>query len=687
MFENKDEMATVGAEPDLISLCKELARSTGENSGNNRVTRNEETRFCQWDGQSTDGKKWTANTSSGKQAFPWDGASDTRIPLADEVVNGLVDLTTTAFWRSMIKVSPNSFQTQTEASTAFSLMDWTLNANMYNNLTEEVELLAQYLWTYGWAGAHVSWQQEMGQKYQHLTMQEIVQMAQQAGEGTMLGTLPNMIVDPESEDRVVEIFTQVFPSIKKKRALKAVRELRKTGECDFPIPTILKNSPSVVALAPWDDISFPPETTDLQSARVIFRRAFLTEMEVRQKVLTDGWDEKWADEVIQRAGSGSDEFVLGSFTSNSAYDKANLIEVVYAYQKALDEDEVPGVFCTVFSPKINDSWGKFELIDYSHGLYPFVIWRTETLHRKITESRGVPEICATWQQEIKAQRDSIFDYTSLSTLPPIQVPKTRGGTLKLGPAVQIPVLRPGEISFMQPPSREPNVAFNLIQSIETQTDRYFGRPTEKVPPSVTQMRQQRIVSNWLHGWTAVFRQVLALTVQYVGPEEISRITGCPEQHDMATLDVTLKFDIRELSTDLVTEKLKAISSLVLPLDSGGVVDRTKLITLALRAIDPTLATELVIQQGPAAQKMFDETNQEMALIALGNPPKLRENDPTANTRLQFLQQIMQSNPKYQQSSQQDQLFQQNMQKYAENLQFSITQQQNAQTGRLGVQPN
>jgi hypothetical protein len=316
-----------------------------------------------------------------------------------------------------------------------------------------------------------------------------------------------------------------------------------------------------------------------------------------------------------------------------------------------------------------------------------VIWRSEIIHRQIVESRGVPEICMTWQEEVKAQRDSVFDYTSLATLPPIEVPKTRGGNLKIGPAVQVPVLRRGEIGFMQPPAREPGVAFQLIAAVEIQTDRYFGRPTEKVPPVITQMRQQRIINNWLHGWTEAFRQVLALVLQYMGPDEIMRVTASQVQvpENSQEFDVMLKFDVRELSTDLVTEKLKAISSLVLPLDTGGVIDRTKLVSMALRAIDPTFASELVMQQGPASQKMFDETNDEVALMSLGNPPRLRENDPTAAIRLQFAQQILQSNPKYQQQIQQDPLFQANMQKFAENLQFSVQQQQNAVTGRMGVQ--
>jgi len=682
-------MARVGDEPNVSALTEELRRSATDYGTSARVDRVESVRFCRWPGQTEDGKKWN-DANRNKPAFPWDGASDTRIPLADEVINGLVDLCSTSFWRSMLRVSPTNVSQLDQAVTAHNLMDWAMNARMYNDLTREVELLSQYLWTYGWTGVHVTWQQELGQKEQTLTMDQIMALAAQSPEGSVLADMPNLIANPEADDQSAELLLTAFPNLKKRRALRAVRDLRTDGECSFPVPTMTTNKPMIAALSPYDELVFPPETTDIQSARVVFRRYYMTEAQLLNKVETDGWDEEWAQEAINTMGRFSDysDFTYSvGLAENSILDRENLIEVCYAYQKSVDSDGVPGVWYTVFSPQVGDKWGYFDLLDYAHGQYPFVIWRSELIHRQITESRGVPEVCATWQHEVKAQRDSIFDYTSLTTLPPIEVPKTRGGNLKIGPAIQIPVLRRGEIGFLQPPAREPGVAFQLIAAIEAQTDRYFGRPTEKVAPAVTQMRQQRIINNWLHGWTEAFRQVLTLTLQYVGPEEIQRITSSQTQvpENAQDFDVMLKFDIRELSTDLVTEKLKAISSLVLPLDTAGVIDRAKLISVALRAIDPNLASELIMQQGPASQKMFSETNDEIALISLGNPPNLRENDPTAAMRLQFSQQVLQSNPKYQAQLQQDQLFQANLQKYIENLQFSVQQQQNAVTGRLGVQ--
>lgn len=688
MHGRNDQLAETSEKPDIGLLCEELKRSCWDTGS--RIESIENTRYCRWAGQSEDGRKWARNLKGEKRkAFPWDGASDTRPFLADELINSVVDLTSTSFWRAMLKVSPVDMNDVATSGVANTLVHWCVYNRLFNDLVNEVELLGQYVFTYGWSAVHVCWQQEFGLKNFTLNAEQVIEMAGQMPEGSALADLPNLIVNPEADDQTAEIMMGVFEHLTRRRATKAIKELRETGQCSFPIQMVRLNQPKVSALVPFDDFCFPPETTDLQQARVLFLRRRLTEVQVRAEAKVHGWKEEWVKKVLQTAGHESDQpRVVAANLTDNIFDRENMLEVVWAYSKALNEDEVPAVYCTVFSPHVQEGYGSHELLDYGHGDYPFVIFRSETIHRKIVESRGVPEITQTWQQEMKVQRDSIYDYTSINTLPPLQVPKGRAGEINLAPAAQVPVLRPGEISFMEPPAREPSTAFALIQAIEVQADRYFGRPTEKVFPVLTQMRQQRIVSTWLHSWTIAFRQVLDLSIQYLPPEDIQRITGTAPQWDSSTpkFDVTLKFDVRELSSDLASEKLKAIAELILPLDSAGVVDRAKLVKLALRAIDPAMAEELVMEAGPASQRLFDETNDDISLMALGNPPKLRENDPAAQARLAFAQQIVQANPKYQQGLTQDPIFKQNMEQYAKNLQFSVQQQQNAVTGRLGVDP-
>ena len=60
--------------------------------------------------------------------------------------------------------------------------------------------------------------------------------------------------------------------------------------------------------------------------------------------------------------------------------------------------------------------------------------------------------------------------------------------------------------------------------------------------------------------------------------------------------------------------------------------------------------------------------------------------PTAAMKMQFMQQIVQDNPKYQEVLQGDERFQALLENYGKNLQQSVAQEQNKMIGRIGVQP-
>jgi len=99
-----------------------------------------------------------------------------------------------------------------------------------------------------------------------------------------------------------------------------------------------------------------------------------------------------------------------------------------------------------------------------------------------------------------------------------------------------------------------------------------------------------------------------------------------------------------------------------------------------------MAQELVMNQAQASQKMYKDVQNDIGNMLLGNEALYQENDPAAQMKLQYSQQILQQNPKAQQALQSDQNFQQLFQNYVKSLQMSIMQQQNAQIGRIGVSP-
>jgi hypothetical protein len=479
-----------------------------------------------------------------------------------------------------------------------------------------------------------------------------------------------------------------------------VAELASTGQTSYDEEYVKKNLPEIVALKPWDEIIFPPEAADLQRSRVIYRRTWMSEVELREKITTEGWNADWVNSALQQIGRSSQFYNINLLPTTTmlvynGINYNNMVEIVYAYTKSMDGD-APAIFYTVFCPqsvsdRVNEvqSWAIHERLDYAHGEYPFVEFRREQLRRALTDTRGIPELSSTDQDEIKAQHDSIRDHTAFSTLPPIKVVKRIGAINKVGPGVALPVTNQNDYTFMEPPAREPSTAFNLIARVESQHAAYFGVSNPLVAPAKTQLAQQTLVNSWLTTWRSVFRQMFALCCQYMPPEEIYRITGGQLPASLSDIhnefDINVRFDVMSMDKEYIGLKIDYLTKIA-QLDTTGVLNRTRLTEMMIQAIAPEMAKELVMDQQQASQKMFKEVQTDIGMMLLGNEALYQENDPTAQTKLQYAQQIIQANPKAQQALQGDEIFQALFQNYVKSLQMSVMQQQNAQVGRIGVTP-
>jgi len=106
----------------------------------------------------------------------------------------------------------------------------------------------------------------------------------------------------------------------------------------------------------------------------------------------------------------------------------------------------------------------------------------------------------------------------------------------------------------------------------------------------------------------------------------------------------------------------------------------------IQAVAPEMASELIVNQQQASVQMFKDVQSDIGMMLLGNEALYQENDPAAQTKLQYAQQVLQSNPKAQAALQQDENFKALFENYVKSLQMSVMQQQNAQIGRIGVTP-
>lgn len=685
-------MAFVTDKPDINYLMSEYERSIYNGGNIDRFNENDSIRLARWEGQSSDGRKWSHQMKDGEQAFPFEGASDVRMRMVDAIIRELTSIAMTAWQRAQLRVSGVDMTDTEKAGAAQLMMRWIVENKLRAELEKEFELWLQYTLTYGWSVMHVGWEQRLGRRPVTLTMDEFTQLG---AMNPQLQIVRDAILTNEINDLSFDILMNTF-GMNKKEAGKFIRDIGKNGQGEIFESFVSKNLPVIAALKPYDEVGVPPETLDLQDARVIFRRTFMTEVEFRSAAQAEGWDKEFVEEACNTQGKSTfydrtNLVPVSEHQEGTVNDSDNLIEVVYAYSKQIGSNGTPCTYFTIFCPNVReDLFAKHEMLDYAHGQYPFVDFRQEMTRRAMTESRGIPEISFTDQEEVKAQHDSLRDRTAFETFPPVLARK-RGGTInKIGPGVIVPVLTKDDYAFMPPPSGTPQLAFNLIERVEAKAAAYYGLYHPAVPPIKTQTQQQFFVNKFLAAVSSAYKQMFALCLQYMPPELVERITGFPldvspqDAHDL--YDFNVKFDVRELDTEWNLEKLKAISQFALPMDSVGVIDRAKLIQRIMESISPDAARDLLLDQRNAAQKTYDDMQLDTAKILMGIEPRYPENDPQAEQKMQALQDIIGKSGRAQAMISSDPQVQAIYQNYIKSLQMSVMQEKNKIIGRTGVTP-
>lgn len=718
---NEDPILTATNRPSkesLDHLVTEYSRCSPVADGWDRMANSDEVRFCRWPGQNADGKKH--DNGDDDPAFPWDGASDSQPMLADTIIGEIADVQQTAFWAAVTRAKASA----TEANQyAVTLIDYFVNTVMTAQLATEVELSAQYLNHYGWVLLQPTWEVRLAMRNQSVSLDALVQLAQSVARVyPQFQTFMELVTDPMREEEAVAVMRLIWevyakaqlpikdvnlPAVKDSTLRRALNQLRKEGSAEIPVPFIAKNGPVIYARRPWEEIFLAGDTMDLQEARVIFLREWVTEADLKARVNEEGYDEAWVNEAMKHKGAklatapnsslASVTVIRGSLSDAAPSD---CVEVVHGFYRAVTDDDVPGIYCTTFHPKVKVGtnnellYAKHTLVDYPHGKYPFVSGRRERWCRVLTASRGVPEIVRTWQNQEKALEDGIIDWTSIGVIPPVNTYKTPYDTrYKFGPAVQN-LVQPGkEPQFMNVPSSGVMPALEALQRLGRKVCRYFGLDHPEVPPEVIRTKKGANVARFLIMWTEAFEHLALMAQKYMPDGEFARATGAPpgwldqRRQQFGVLAVDLSFDVRELNEELTMKRIEAVNKAVLPADVQGVIQRNKWIQLMLRAINPTWSKELVMPASEASDKLFNDVKSDIAQMFLGNPPKMVQNDPTAQAKLQFASQIVASNPFYQEALKQQGRFQELMQIYVENLSFSVTQDRNKQIGRIGVDPS
>lgn len=665
---------------------------------------NDEIRYARWVGQSKDGRKWQSNLS--KEPFPFDGASDIRVRECDIIVNSEVRTGMNAFRRSKLRVKGTEQSDWKDASHGTLLLDWMINTQMKPDITKEAKLVLDYRQHAGASILRIDWHQETAMELEEFTREELDAAAEQSEteeEAIEIANLVSLIDDGGLDEEAAEALVAFDERIDPSDAQKAVRDLREAGTAFIPMPYFRVNRPRWSARRLFRDVFMPLNTTTTQKARWIGDRYSFTEEEIKEKEVSEGWSKKFITEVLKHKGETSvslfhtNEGEFGKHGDNGSFENSQddddeMYEIFYVYSKDSGKRNIPGVFFQPMSMFTGELAATKEpvLLDYKHGLYPFVEFMREETERGITSSRGIGEIMSTDQQAMKIQLDYGSDRTSLDIIPPVFLEPSRAiPGLVFGPGVQIPKRKNEVIEFVKMPNSMGNTEITM-QHIQERINKYFGRDPND--PQSNLEYKQHLIDSILEEFEQALTHTFQLMQQFMPEVVTSIVTNSNEpplslsgEQIRGKFDLSLQFDARDMDAELLKEKI-AVFKEAKSMDPDNRIDTSAMAVSVIEWLIPSAAQEII---RPVESIQQDEEKDEQDAIskaALGIEVPFNPEGKNAQFRLQVIQETIAKSQVLTKLSQDDETFVGIMKARADGYQQTLVQDQNAQIGRSGTQP-
>tara|TARA_R110000772_G_scaffold49125_1_gene113157 strand:+ start:1352 stop:3436 length:2085 start_codon:yes stop_codon:yes gene_type:complete len=633
-----------------------------------------------WPGKSRDHRK------HGADAFPWEGASDIECHIIDERITRLVALFMSSLRRASVRAFPVESGDIQRSKLVSGFLKWMVSSGYIPRFYREMELGANYLLERGILITYIGWHREDRTFKQLIDLNQIAEISPEAAMAIQTG---------DSDEELILLLQNAFDGVTEKRAKKALKQLRKEGVTELPIVKRQVNSPEVKTLAPDGDFFFPPYVTDPQRAPYCFWKTYYTAQELQTKVSTDDWDEDFVDYIIskyrgvnvnsiERAQEGRRDISL----SDSSAEADELIEIVYGYQRLIDEEDgSEGIYCTIFhkdfsGDNIVPGYAKFELLN-GYEDYPVVVTRLSEDTKRLYDTQTIPDILRGIQNQVKVEKDSRIDRNSLATLPPILHPVGQAPS-DWGPGRMIPYRRKGDLDFA------PTPAFNQ-GSLEMETnltnlaDRLVGLDEESQMSSI---RQQFLVDKFLSHTAEVLRMAFKC-FQRFGPDEVFfQVTGVPDSQVFdkgnpdENFDILINFDVLNADPDTIQNKLKQFAELA-QFNTNNRMSMDNFLDIAASAIDPVMADAILQPVENAQEEVVKQVTDDLAKIFAGIEMPARQSG--AQIAMQVIQEYTQQ-PDIAQRAATDEAFSGRLQKYVGQYTFQMQQAQNAEIGRLGTAP-
>lgn len=688
------------SEEDLKLLKSEMQEVVGSEAFDvlRRRRMAEDTLLCRWAGQSDDGRKWAELL--GSEALPFEGASDARIRMADRVARAHRRLLLTALARMSVAATGDD---ASQAARMESLLRWLVKNRMSGVWRREWSRMIQWMLTdspaVGVMGVY--WERKRALVEKVLDLRALTER-----EAELSGAVAEQVVGPVTElifrgaeAEAVDWVMSLYVGVRKESARKFLRAIRLNPDvgASLVVTEVTENRPIVCAHRLFEDVFFPLNTQDLQRARAIFRREWLSETELIEREGTMGYDPEWIAEVRKHEGASTltltDRSTMGSealAAGRTVNLRRGLYEVITAYYRAVNDDGVPAIYMVTLHGSVDFAAKDREILSYAHGKYPFVAFPRETLGDLLVDARGIPELAMTDQRALKQLHDMVNDHAQLTTVPPMTVSANRPDfKLAIAPLGKLREYRQGELKYLPPPAY-PATNDSQRRDIEKRTNEYFGIPAEGVSQEDVSEERQVIVDDFLDGAAEVVMQMLQLAQQYLSDEEVARVSGedgTPIAQTTEAIrgrfDMEVSFDARTLNLEWLQATGDMWLKFIVNIDKEGVVDTSGWARAFAGQINPWFA-KYVRPAESAARSESDDEDANFAKISAGVEPPMLTKGQNFRLRLNRLTQIVERNPGS--MNQMGPVERQILDARFKHLEGQVQQEKNAQTGRLMAEP-
>jgi hypothetical protein len=649
------------AAPEFVAeLLRELQGIAGDQQSFAQGDRAdaEDTRLCRWDGQASDGLKH-AWANDDEEPEPFDGATDMRVRLTDLVVNEEVALLVTAAMRAQMTVDAVEGTNDERAGVIELLLRWALRNHMGVRWMRELMRLVQFAHgdQPGVALLKVTWARDEQMRMERVSLDALMKMyvarveeelqgeevsGEGAGEDLVEAALEavqafeGMLADPGSNEEGLAVMLQeFFPGIRPGRARRVVRELRRSGESEFPVPVVVREGPEVMALRLGDGWHVPMATRDFERARVWFEVEWLTRTELEEEARKEGWSETWVEKVLQEEGRdavpmGFQRTADGRLRMRGEEFYRGLFQVVTAYWRAVNEDGVRVMYFTRLNGGVGDEAAHDpRVLGYAHGEWPGVVYSREVLSDRLLDSRGWPEVLGAHQGLLKMFVDSFGDHAQIAGVPPVV---TRGrrkkGALRLRPLVELPATREGDYRYLEPP-RYPQAVEQVMREIRRQVDEYAGRTNEDVAPEVVGVHRLFKVTWFLQTVRGALQQMVSLIQQYMPEEQVAAI--CQQEGVVLTggradisgkFSVDIHFDPADLDVSHLEKVAGMIQKVIMPLDREQTMLTAPVVKAFMWRLVPEVARRSLRQVDEAQTAEMEDEVKRYQEIRSGLEPEL-----------------------------------------------------------------